>query len=218
MHLFVQTPPMKSNTLSQLPEQDITIVMWKWNVIVKLIILLARHITLLLWAATWKSKMCHLLFIVSKVSREVSNIWLANLINLYFILLIIIMAQCHQTYLEWDLSWRLHIKIHLKNDHKWVLLPREERYTNYTRLHIPGFLMNAFNHQWNDKTADEIWYMQIPEGLSSKSVHHTSATLMYKLNDPTTYYDIKEYIGTVYEQGLLGGKREIRHEFSENSW
>ena len=59
--------------------------------------------------------------------------------------------------------------------------------------------------------------MQIPEGLSSKSVHHTSATLMYKLNDPTTYYDIKEYIGTVYEQGLLGGKREIRHEFSENS-
>ena len=41
----------------------------------------------------WKPRLCHLLFLVSKVSGAVFNIWLVNLIDPYFILLIIMMDQ-----------------------------------------------------------------------------------------------------------------------------
>ena len=46
--------------------------------------------------------------------------------------------------------------------------------------------MNAPNNQWKDKMADEIWYMNIPEGLLSKSAKQTCARLVDKWFDPTT--------------------------------
>ena len=62
----------------------------------------------------------------------------------------------------------------------------KKRDTNYSRLHIPGCLMNAPNNQRKDKMADEIWYMNIPEELLSKSAKQTCARLVDKWFDPTT--------------------------------
>ena len=78
--------------------------------------------------------------------------------------------------------------------------------------------MNIPNNQWNDKTADEIRYMNIPEGLFEKSDKNISLRILDAYFDPTTANEIRECIGTIYIYVVLfGGKGEIRHVFSEIS-
>ena len=80
---------------------EIIFVRHKFNIIVNLDIILSGYITFLLWEefkfdiqpATWEPKLCHLLFLFSKVSSAASNVYIVTLINLYFILIILIMAQ-----------------------------------------------------------------------------------------------------------------------------
>ena len=48
--------------------------------------------------------------------------------------------------------------------------------------------------------------MQIPEGLFEKWYNHTIELLVYKGFDNTTEDQIRKCMGTVYAQGILGGK------------
>ena len=59
--------------------------------------------------------------------------------------------------------------------------------------------------------------MHIPKGIIEKWNNKTSARLLDKVFGPATEADIIEWIGTLYEQGILGGGGKIRHEFSEHS-
>ena len=48
--------------------------------------------------------------------------------------------------------------------------------------------------------------MQIPKGTIEKWNNKTSARLLDKVFGPATEADIIEWIGTLYEQGILGGE------------
>ena len=86
---------------------------------------------------------------------------------------------------------------------------REKIDTNYARPQIPGRWMKVTNYQWKDKASDEIWKMQILEGLSLNWDKHTNERLVDKGFEPTTEDEIRQFIITVYEQVLLGGKGKI---------
>ena len=96
-------------------------------------------------------------------------------------------------------------------------MKKDRNCTNYARPYIPGCWTNVHDDQRKDKTVDGIWDIQIPEGLFTKRDKHTSARLVDKLFELTNEDDIRQWIGTVYVQGILGGKSKIRHVFSEHS-
>ena len=85
----------------------------KFNIMENLDILLAGYSTFLLWVkltfvthpVVWKTIMWHLLFLVSKLSSAVFNIWIVTIINPFFILLILIMDQIlsylHGVVIKW---------------------------------------------------------------------------------------------------------------------
>ena len=50
--------------------------------------------------------------------------------------------------------------------------------------------MNITHDQWKDKMVDEIWYMQIPEGMFEKTAKHTSLRLVDNIFDPTAEGEI----------------------------
>ena len=95
IHLFVRNHYMKSNWWLHFHWYGITLIRNKCNTMVNLNILLAKNSTFLLWlglilvthTATLKPNIWCLIFQVFKVSRDVFNIWIITLINIFSILL-----------------------------------------------------------------------------------------------------------------------------------
>ena len=92
---------IKSNWWMHFHWQEIPFIRQKWNIMENLDILLEGYNTFILWvklafitqAIVYKPKLWHILFLVSKVSIDMFNIWLVFYSKAYFIILILMMAQ-----------------------------------------------------------------------------------------------------------------------------
>ena len=87
--------------MDALPFAGNSFISQKWNIVENLDILLEGYNTFILWVeltfvtqpVVYQPKLLHLLYLVSKVSNTVLNIWLVSHINPYVILIILIMDK-----------------------------------------------------------------------------------------------------------------------------